>query len=1733
MDRKLITKILATMLVFTLTFANIALLGIYAQETLAASVELEEQDVAVDNANIEFDAYFQEEGEQKHFKDIDVTTNDDILYLSIKVSDGYLTNATIRLEDANFSLVDTEEELEFIQTIDTETNTITLNQITKGESVILEVPIIMNTDSDFNVDYINKVSNVILEGRYVNNDGDYISISKTIKVSATITAEAEANLEAEISKYVQFDINGERGVILQTTIKSNIIGNVLPVKQSEIEIEIPEINGTEPTSVVISSASTEATNGEGAKTFVQNEDYTYENGKIILTINNEEKENGTISWLKDVQDEIILTCVYSEEAIVAIANVNLNINSNLTLYNNESNIVSASISETLSLNEQIGDIMTYGIYTNEESLQKGYMLVAGASNTEYSEIWTANIGSRDLVDSVVLENEVSYIDANQNEYPAEPLYTYTKITSENFLGILGEEGYINIYDESGNIITTLNKDNLEYTYENEINYIRIETSKPVSEGMLNIENGRAIKALEYSKAQEELFTGIKTEINGNVVLGGASILSGSQSAEMTLVEPTTQAELTLSKNDISTVVTTEGVEIRVTLKTTDASTVLYKNPVIEIVFPSYVTSVAAENVRLLYEDELSLSSATMYTNANGNKVIRVTLSGEETKFNDNAQAEGATLIMKADITVDELTPSRTENIEMYVSNEMSGEVITVLTPINFVAPVGMVTINQISNYNDNGETVTSISGKAEVGEIETEATARQATVNMTIINNYNYNCENLVIVGRTPFEGNKTVISGQDLGSTFTAKIATTIQAVTGVNNDQITVYYSSNGEATKDLTDTQNGWTTDPNSLTEIKSFMIVLNNYTLNTGETISFSYNILIPEGLTHDESTYGTFAVYYNRQEESSTGIQTYSTLANVNAVTESTESTPVGLSTGEGPNLSVELVANVDNNSEVTPDTIITYTATITNQAESVAENVNLTLTVPSQAYFINEDGSRLSGTVTISVGEIAAQSNETITFQIKVGPYAETDEDIEIDPKYADDFDSVEIDINDLESLEDYYENSLGHPVYEEGENSPEEFYYQYLLKVAEYCVEENIELNSTYFDSDTDYEMYLQALEEYTSGLTNDAESNIIRIQVTAQVEGYDDTFTSNQLVNTIIPSGDNVSIDITTISTVSGQLLAGQTVGYLTTIKSNSSTTLSNVVVTCVLPEGYTYESSNNNGEYNSDTRTITWTFAEFTNQKTVTFNCTVDELPEGETSRELPITVNVTCDESGSVFTGNTYIMTAVREGISIAQTSNISDGYISSGEEITYAIAITNTGITSSSVQITDYLPTGLTFVKAYYTQNGGTKNITNSSGSSVKISLTVNGGETVTVYLTAKADTIAEDATLEVTNKVSLSSGTIDEIWANELTHTILGANVTVDDDGNLSGNTSGSTTYRISGVAWLDANGDGKRDDTEELLSGIKVYLLDSTSNEVISTSLTNSSGTYTFTRVSSGKYVVAFEYDTTQYDVTTYQAEGVDSSVDSDVINVELTINGTTATYAATNTISVSSNTYNVDLGLVESQKFDLELTKGVSLIQVSNSSGTSNYTFDNTDLAKIEIPGKYMSGSVVAITYTFTIKNTGAVAGYAKKIVDYLPSDLDFSSTLNPEWYQDTDGNLYNTSLESRLINPGEEVELTLVLTKTMTDENTGVTNNTAEIYEASNDEGISDIDSTPGNKATGEDDFGSADVIITVKTGGAVVYVGIVIAVLAVFAVRSICNKEKSAYKGLEGKEGKYDE
>ena len=68
-------------------------------------------------------------------------------------------------------------------------------------------------------------------------------------------------------------------------------------------------------------------------------------------------------------------------------------------------------------------------------------------------------------------------------------------------------------------------------------------------------------------------------------------------------------------------------------------------------------------------------------------------------------------------------------------------------------------------------------------------------------------------------------------------------------------------------------------------------------------------------------------------------------------------------------------------------------------------------------------------------------------------------------------------------------------------------------------------------------------------------------------------------------------------------------------------------------------------------------------------------------------------------------------------------------------------------------------------------------------------------------------------------------------------------------------------------------------------------------------------------------------------------------------------------------------------------------------------------------------------------------------------------------------------------------------------------MTESNTGLTNNKAEIESAYNTLGIEDKNSTPGNNQEGEDDMGSASVLITPGTGAVVSYVALTLSVIIV--------------------------
>lgn len=299
--------------------------------------------------------------------------------------------------------------------------------------------------------------------------------------------------------------------------------------------------------------------------------------------------------------------------------------------------------------------------------------------------------------------------------------------------------------------------------------------------------------------------------------------------------------------------------------------------------------------------------------------------------------------------------------------------------------------------------------------------------------------------------------------------------------------------------------------------------------------------------------------------------------------------------------------------------------------------------------------------------------------------------------------------------------------------------------------------------------------------------------------------------------------------------------------------------------------------------------------------------------------------------------------------------------------------------------------------------------------------------------------------------------------------------------------------YSITGTAWLDENEDGQRKSNEKPLSGITVMLVDAKNATTVKDNVkTNTDGSYRFTDLEKGDYVVVFKFDTNHYRVTQFQKNGVPNSANSDAITKELTLNGETMKVGVIDITNLEASVSNMDIGLIENKICDFKLDKSISKVTVTTNKGTKQNNYQDQKLAKIEIKAKEIEGATVVIEYKIVVTNEGELPATVGKVIDYLPEGLTFSSELNKNWSAQTNGQLINTSLSNRKMEAGESVTLTLIATKKMTSSSTGTFTNAAEIGDISNSLNIKDRDSTPGNKVKTEDDYSEAEVILSVSTG-----------------------------------------
>lgn len=1701
MQQKLI-KVIAMLLTTTILYANSAAVVSYAADNFLSAKALENQGTSTTNENVEFDVYYDG---GKHTVSADVNAEDTKLNIALKVKKaGYLKDAVVDFSDTNFKIAKTEES-DNIQAVDAENKKISFNQINNGENVTETINIALDKKDEISEDMFDRDNTIKFTGTYVNAKGEEVAVKKDIVVHTSWTAStAKAKLDYEITKYIPYSANNVSKLITQGKITSYVENSVLPIKNTNIEVNAPKINNKYPETVTVVANSTNATNGDANGDNFSKNNWSYDSttGKITITVNNN-AVNGKIQWAKNTADEFIVTYIYSSDVYEAVKDsvtrVTYDASSSMNLYVKSGvNKVSAHVDGYEDQTKKIGDIVEFTSNATQ-SISKGYIYNnknaadENKKETEYVAQYTAHVSYADVIDAIVLKQDIDqFVTANGSEQSTTVggvNYAYNKtlaISKQEFDKVFGENGEITILNEAGTTLATINKDT--EVKDNKIvvnlvpfntNSITIKTSKSQAEGNVIFEITKALaKNIEYSTSQLKSFTQIKTQVTGTAKNSDIDIVSTESTKNVDLTEPTQKASITTSNNRLSTIVKNENVEIKVTLENDSADDTMYTNPKIKITFSENIETINVKDCKVYFDDELEIDedSIMFYENGDGTKTLELKLKGTQTKYN-NVAAKGATVVLTTDITLNTLTPTTNTQITAEITNGDS-TVTNVATDVKYIAPSGVVTTNSMTGYNGD-EKIEVINGESQKALIPTKAEQKEVTYTMNVINNYENTLDHVVVLGRTPFKDNKDVSTSLSLGSNITMPLASGI-TVTGVDASKVTIYYSENGEATTDLSNSQNGWTTSVTDYTKIKSYMIVLNeDYAMNGGDTFTFTYKATLPANLDYDQEVYENYGVFFNNNKTSGT-------------ITDKAIATKIGFTTGSIAKLDAKLTSTIGEGASVKSGEILEYELTINNTGVVDAENTTVEIKLPPELSFIPQDGD---------------------DYTYKVPEDEEYDES-----RYEELLNLPENEVIDLTK----YENLISElQQYEDNDVDSE------VLKINLGKITANSTLKKTLkfrAQSDETKKVELKATVGYSDMISVETNtvSNIIE-------KVYFDTQIGSKYKS--LKEGETYSFQIALRSSQYNYELENESV-------DNSR---KNTVVTITLPDELEYDSIKLT-RFNEDTfeedditstanvkvsgRKVTVKVGDVDGErgKTLIINTKVGKLANEVYKKEVTITSNIKADNTETENIDDISV-TINKPGINVAQTANIPTGTtISAGEDFAYTFTIQNlSDIYLNDVEFTDALPTEVTFKYLEIVYEDGTidSSFNINSDGSINTKFYLSAGQKVTINVHVVANSIDNDT--EISNKAKFKNEDIGEVETNSVSHIVKHFEKT---DVNVDPDDTNKETRKVIGTVWVDANKDGVKDANEQRVSGVKVLLLNNNTSNIAMNSnneqcitTTGTDGSYMFNNVPQGKYSVIFFYDSANYSPTTYKKSGVSDEQNSDAIDKTVNYEGKDQIAAVTEEIVLAdTNQFNIDLGIVEDAKFDLKLDKVVQAITVNNGKNTKEHVY-NSKLAKLDFESKYANTSSMVVEYKFTITNEGGIAGYVKKLADYLPEELKFNSELNKDWYEGKDGVIYNASLANTIINPGESKEVTLILTKNMNgDDDFGLINNSAEIYETSNDYGALDIDSTPGNKATNEDDYSTANVLTSVKTGDVVIYTTLIITIITIVGVGIYMIKKK---------------
>ena len=548
--------------------------------------------------------------------------------------------------------------------------------------------------------------------------------------------------------------------------------------------------------------------------------------------------------------------------------------------------------------------------------------------------------------------------------------------------------------------------------------------------------------------------------------------------------------------------------------------------------------------------------------------------------------------------------------------------------------------------------------------------------------------------------------------------------------------------------------------------------------------------------------------------------------------------------------------------------------------------------------------------------------------------------------------------------------------------------------------------------------------------------------------------------------------------------------------------------------------------------------------------------------------------TMGNNSKVYNSNQCIASGWIESVKIVQNSETSGEKVKEFKEITYIYDIENTGYVLeelggyTTIKFEDYIPKELSVKSIEYNNFIVEKKGTGAKGeyvitntpikmSSVEVAqvngkkneneprleldLNIQNGGKIQIKIVAEVKAFdSKQNNIEISNMGIVSGEGLKTKQSNIIQNTLVHPKTTnvieVDSNGNIiDGENTPTPTptpdntqntkakYSISGVAWIDADENGRRDNDETLKDGVEVLLYDVTNKKFVTdetgkvlSKKTDKDGKYSFTNIYVGQYYVVFKYDTDMYGITDYQRADVLNTENNDAVEKYARIFDETRTIGMTDTINLNSYKNNIDLGLVEKKNFDLKLEQYIQKITVTNSKGTKEYNYNNKKFAKISIHSKQFVGSTVVVEYKVLITNVGDLTGKVYEILDQIPSKMDFHSEINDGWTKSLSYTISNISFVNNEIKPGESIETTVTLSKTLQDGDPGVYTNIAKINSAESLKHKEDSNT--------ENNSDKTEIMIEVATGTEIAFkliggviMGLLYIALMIYFIRKVVNKK----------------